>query len=73
MVKKLMNTGTNSAKKFSNSKYGKKIMDTTMKEEINFTKTAGTKIVQKSAEATGDLIGNKIADKITSLGTTQKK
>ena len=47
-------------------------MDTTKKEEINFTKTAGTKIIRKSAEATGDLIGNKIADKITSLGTTQK-
>ena len=30
-------------------------------------------MVQKSAEATGDLIGNKIADKITSLGKSKNK
>ena len=45
----------------------KKITDTTKKEQSNFTKTAGKTIVQKSAEATGNLIGNKRADKITSL------
>ena len=28
---------------------------------------------KKSAEATGDLIGNKIADRITSLGKTKSK
>ena len=39
-----------------------------MKKQGNeFGKIAGKKIVQKSAEATGDLIGSKIADKITSL------
>ena len=38
-----------------------------------FAKTAGKRIVQKSAEATGDLIGNKIADKITSLGKSKNK
>ena len=64
----LINTGINSAKKFTNSKYGKKIIDSTKKEETNFAKTAGKRIVQKSAEATGDLIGNKMADKITSVG-----
>ena len=31
------------------------------------------KIVQRSAEATGDLIGNKMADKITSLGKSKNK
>ena len=31
----------------------------------NFAKTAGKRILQKSAEATGNLIGNRIADKIT--------
>ena len=66
--KKLINTEINSSKKFSNSKYGKKIIDTTKKEGTSFAKTAGKRIVQKSAEAAGDLIGNKIADKITSLG-----
>ena len=29
--------------------------------------------VQKTAEATGDLIGNKIADKITSVGKSNNK
>ena len=28
---------------------------------------------KRTAEATGDLIGNKIADKITSLGKTKSK
>ena len=32
----------------------------------SFAKTGGKKILRKTAEATGDLIGNKIADKITS-------
>ena len=53
------------ATKVGTSKYDKKIIDTTKKEGTNFTKTDGKRIVQKSAEATGDLIGNKIADKIT--------
>ena len=30
------------------------------------------KIVHKSAEATGDLIGNKTADKITSIGRSKE-
>ena len=31
------------------------------------------RVVQKTAEATGDLIGNKIADKITSIGKPKEK
>ena len=73
MAKKIINTGINSAKTFSNSKCGKKIIDTAKKQGTNFAKTAGKRIVQKSAEATGDLIGNKIADKITSLGKSKNK
>ena len=38
------------------------------KQGNEFAKIAGKRIVQKGAEATGDLIGNKIADKITLLG-----
>ena len=34
-------------------------------------KTASKRVVQKTAEATEDLIGKKIADKITSLGKTK--
>ena len=36
-------------------------------------KAASIRRVQKTAEATGDLIGNKVADKITSLGKTKSK
>ena len=44
------------------------------KKGSEFSETAGKRIVQKSAEATGDLIGNKIADKIiTSLGKSKNK
>ena len=39
--KKLMNTGINSAKKFSNSKYGKKIIDATKKQGSEFARAAG--------------------------------
>ena len=37
------------------------------KTALDAAKTTSKKAIQKSAEATGDLIGNKIADKITSV------
>ena len=54
-------------------KYGKKFMDTATKTGIDAAKTASKTVVQKTAEATGDLIKNKKADKITSLGKTKSK
>ena len=54
-------------------KYGKKLMDTATKTGIDAAKTASKRVVQKGAEATGDLIGNEIADKISSLGKTKSK
>ena len=60
------------AKKFGN-KYGKKSMDTTTKTRIDAAKTTSKRIVQKTAEATEDLIGNKIANKITSIGKPEEK
>ena len=47
-------------------------MDTATKTGIDAAKTASKRIVQKTAEATGDLIGNKIADKINSVGKSKK-
>ena len=52
-------------------KYGKKLMDTATKTGMNAAKTASKREVQKTAEATGDLNGNKIADKITSVGKSK--
>ena len=46
-------------------KYGKKILDNSLSVGKDFAKMAGKKVLTKSAEATGDLIGNKIADRIT--------
>ena len=63
----------NTATKVGTSKYGKRIIDTTKNQGSEFAKTAGKRIVQKSAEATGDLIGNKIANKINSLGKSKSK
>ena len=54
-------------------KYGEKLMDGATKTSKNFDKIAGKKVIHKTAEATGDLVGNKIADKITSMGKPKVK
>ena len=54
-------------------KHGKKLMDTARKTRIDAAKTASKRVAQKTAIATGDLIKNKIADKITSIGKTKSK
>ena len=55
------------ARKFGD-KYGKILMDAATITGIDAAKTGFKIVVRKTAEATGDLIGNKIVDKITSLG-----
>ena len=60
------------ARKFGD-KYGKKLMDTARKTGIDAAKTASNRVVQKTAEAAGDLVGNKIADKNTSIHKTKEK
>ena len=52
------------ARKFGD-KYGKKLIDTATKTGMDAVKTASKRVVQKTEEATKDLMGNKIADKIT--------
>ena len=47
-------------------KYSKSLMDKGIDVSKKFAKSAGKKILKETAKATGDLIGNKIADKITS-------
>ena len=60
------------ARKFGN-KYSKELMDTATKTGIDAAKMGSKRVVQKTAEATGDLIGNKLADKITSIGKPREK
>ena len=53
--------------KVSSNKYGQKLLDSVKKCTTDAIKTTSKRAIQKTAEATGDLIGNKIADKITSF------
>ena len=54
-------------------RYGKKLLDTATKTRIDAAKTASKRVVQKTSEGTKDLIGNKIADQITSIGKPKEK
>ena len=56
----------NMGKSLSN-KYGQNLLDSAKKFTTDVIKTASKRAIQKSAEATGDLIGKKISDKITSV------
>ena len=60
------------ARKFRN-KYGKKLMDIATKTGIDAAKIASKRVVKKTAEATGYLIRNKIADKTTSKEKESKE
>ena len=48
-----------------NNKYGQKRFDSAKKSTTDAIKTASKRAIQKTAEATDDLIGNKISDKIS--------
>ena len=52
------------ARNFSDE-YSKSLIDKGIDVSKTFAKTAGKRILKKSAKTTDDLIGNKIADKIT--------
>ena len=56
----------NMGKHLSN-KYGQKLLNSAKKSTTDAIKTAPKRAIQKTAEATGDLIGSKIADEITSI------
>ena len=60
------------ARSMSN-KYRKKLVDTAKKSATDAIKTASKRAIQKTAGATGDLGGNKIADKITSVSKKSTK
>ena len=49
------------------NKYGPKLLDSAKNSTTDAVKTASKRAIQKTAEATGALIGNKTADKITSV------
>ena len=65
--------GKNIEKKISkswNRKYNQKLPDNAKQSATGAFKTSSRKVIQKTAEATSDLIGNKIADKIIRASKT---
>ena len=60
------------ARSMSN-KYGKKLVDTAEKSATDAIKTASKRAIQITAEATSDLVGNKIAHKIASVSKKSAK
>ena len=60
------------ARNMSN-KYRKKLVDTAKTSATDAIKTPSKRAIQKTAEATGDLIGNKIPDKITRVSQKSTK
>ena len=56
----------NTGKSLSN-KYRQKLLDSAKKPTTDAIKAAWKRAIKKTAEAAGDLIGNKTADKITSV------
>ena len=60
------NIGKNISKNLS-GKYSQKRLDHADKPVTDALKTSSKRVIQKTAEATGDLIDNKYANKITKL------
>ena len=63
------NLGTHGTKfsKNLNNEYGQKLADSAKRSATDALKIAGKRAIQKTAEASGDLAGNLIPDKITSI------
>ena len=64
----LKNTGKNIS-----NKYSQKLVDSAKKSATDALKTASERAILKTAEATGDLVSNKIADKITIISKKPAK
>ena len=64
------NTGKNIGKNVSrnlSSKYSQKLLDHTKHSATDALKTSSRRLIQKAAEASGDLTGNKIVMRITKI------
>ena len=52
--------------------YSQKLFNNAKKSTANAIKTVSKRAIQKTAEATGDFIGNKIIDKITNKKSSKE-
>ena len=71
-AKNISTHATKVAKNMSN-KHSQKLLGSTKKSTTDAIKTASKRAIQNTAEATGDIIGNKIADRITSISKSPKE
>ena len=58
--------GTNISKNMS-SNWSQELLDHAKQSATDALKTASKRVIQKTAEAADDLIGSKIADKVTTV------
>ena len=63
---KNMGRHANKVAKILSNKYGQKLLDSAKKSTTDAIKRASKRTIQKTAEATGDLMSNKIVDEVTS-------
>ena len=66
------NIGKNISKNLS-GKYSQKLLDHEKQSATDALKTIWKRIIHKTAEATDDLIGNKIASKVTKASKTSQQ
>ena len=64
--------GQNVSKSLS-GKYSQKLLDHTKTSGTDVLKTSSKRVIRKTAEATGDLIGNKYANKITKVSKNSQQ
>ena len=70
---KSIGTHTTKVAKSMSNKYSQKLLNSAKISTTDAIKTTSKRAIQKTAEATGDLIGNKISDKITSISKSLKE
>ena len=68
------NIGTQATKvaKSMSKNYSQKLLDGAKKSTTDGINISSKRAIQKTAEATGDLIGNKIGDELTSISKSPK-
>ena len=66
------NIGKNISKNLS-GKYSQKLLDHAKQSATNVLKTSSRRVIHTTAEATGDLIGNKIVDRITKVSKNSQQ
>ena len=73
MAKNIGKNVDKNIRKNLSSTYSKKLFDHTKQCATDALRTASKRAIQNTAEATNDLIGNKVTDKITRVSKSSRK